>query len=61
VAAKPITQTAFRRAIQTLRKHIEYVEALGRENRDALEVQFKRIASIQAELDQLQAALRRSR
>jgi hypothetical protein len=34
---------------------------MGRENREALEVQFKRIASLQAELDQLQAALRRAR
>jgi hypothetical protein len=61
MTTKSVSQSAFIRAIRALRKHIDSVEAVTRQHRDALEVQFQRIASIQAELDQLQAALRRAR
>jgi len=48
------------RAIRALAKRLDDVETLARENRRTLDVQFKRIAAIQAELDMLVADRRRA-
>jgi uncharacterized protein YigA (DUF484 family) len=47
-------------ASDALSRRIDDIESLARDNRRILEVQFKRIAAIQAELDVLLAERRRA-
>ena len=49
-----------RKAIEALTWRLDHIETLSRGNRRVLDLQFKRMSQIQAELDQLLARLRRT-
>jgi hypothetical protein len=49
-----------RKAIQVLTWRFDHIETLARGNRRVLDLQFKRMSQMQAELDQLLARLRRT-
>jgi hypothetical protein len=58
---EPDVRSALEKTASKLERRFAEVEALARENRRVLELQFKRMADMQADLDRLLAFMKRSR
>jgi len=58
---KPDLRSALEKTAAKLERRFAEVEAMARENRRTLELQFKRIADIQVDLDRLLDFMKRSR
>jgi hypothetical protein len=60
MAKKPDVRSALEKTAQKLERRFADIEDLARDNRRILELQFKRMAAMQGDLDRLLAHMKRS-